>query len=251
MKKAKTWARVAESEACVGVAEGAAGAGLAGEALDLADALDGVLDVGGEGCGLVAVLAPDLVDALLEAAGEEEDEGDGDEGEGGEGGVDPEHEGEGADEGQGDLQQGLGEEVGGGADHAEVGGDAAEDLAGLGAVEEGEGEALEVVEEVGAQGGLDAEAEPLSADGAAPFEGGRADGEEGEEEGAPARRAEVARGEADLEDVEGDGGDEEAGARAGHDGGQVQRQQAPLRAIVAAHRPKPFPNRFHSLSFLA
>ena len=171
--------------------------------------------------------------------------------EGGEGGVDPEHEGEGADEGQGDLQQGLGEEVGGGADHAEVGGDAAEDLAGLGAVEEGEGEALEVVEEVGAQGGLDAEAEPLSADGAAPFEGGRADGEEGEEEGAPARRAEVARGEADLEDVEGDGGDEEAGARAGHDGGQVQRQQAPLRAIVAAHRPKPFPNRSHSLSFLA
>ena len=135
-------------------AEGAAGAGLAGEALDFADALDGVLDVGSEGGGLVAVLAPDLVDALLEATGEEEDKGDGDERESRERGINPEHEGESADEGQGDFEEGLGEEVGGGADHAEVGGDAAEDLAGLGAVEEGEGEALEGVEGGRAQGGL-------------------------------------------------------------------------------------------------
>ena len=178
------------------MAKGAAGAALAGEALDFADALDGVLDVGGEGGGFVAVLAPDLVDAFLEAAGEEEDEGDGDEGEGGECGINPEHEGEGADEGQGDFEKGFGEEVCGGADHAKVGGDAAEDLAGLGAVEEGEGEALEMVEEVRAQGGLNAKAQPLSTDGAAPFQRGRAHGQERKEQRAPTGLMQIPRRQA-------------------------------------------------------
>ena len=238
------------AEAGVGVAKGAAGAGLAGEALDFADALDGVLDVGGEGGGFVAVLAPDLVDAFLEAAGEEEDEGDGNEGEGREGGVNPEHEGEGADEGQGDFEKGFGEEVGGGADHAEVGGDAAEDLAGLGAVEEGEGEALEMVEEVRAQGGLDAESQPLPANGAAPFQRGRAHGQERKEQRAPTGLMQIPRRQADLEDVEGDGRNEQAGPRPRDHRRQVQRQELPLRAIVTANRPQPLEHSLHAWPFL-
>ena len=227
------------AEAGVGAAEGLPGAAFAGETLDLADALDGVFDVRGEGGGLVAVRAPHLVDPALEAAGEEEDEGNGQEGPGGEGRVDPEHEGKGAHEREGDFQEGLWQEVRGRADHAQVGGQAAEHLAGLGVVEIGEREALEVVEEIPAQGGLDAEAQPLAADGAAPFREGGQDGQRGEGERREPRRPQITRGEIDLEDAQGHRRDRQAQPRLQHQRREVKRQKRLVRAVMPSDLANP------------